>query len=157
MRACAGSGPSPTRPDALARWPRGPLRGFYPVCVWPSREEIHSRGQVKEITCREVREAETSDGGRASRRFPSRVCAVGFRRNLTKVLFCCLPATVRDWATPRFPGLLGRIRGLHSALRAAYRFCSSLPSQILKVYTLAWSLALTGSLMHGTLKQHKTS
>lgn len=151
MQACARSGPSPTRPDALARWPRGSLRASFPVCVRPNQEEIYSRGPVKKITLREVRKRETDEGGRASRRghlrFSSRECAVGFRRNLTKITLLLLAATCsHSPATPRFPGPLGRIRGFHSStLRAACRFCCSLPSQIVRAYTLAWSLALTGS------------
>lgn len=143
--------PLPNPPGCACAVATRVFEGFSPVCVRPNQEEIYSRGPVKKITLREVRKRETGEGDRASRRghlrFSSRECAVGFRRNLTKITLLLLAATCsHSPATPRFPGPLGRIRGFHSsALRAACRFCSSLPSQIVRVYTLAWSLALTGS------------
>lgn len=99
--------PLPNPPGCACAVATRAFKGFSPVCVRPNQEEIYSRGQVKEITRREVRKPETGEGGRPNRRghlrFSSRECAVGFRRNLTKItfLFAC-PRPVRT-ARPR-PG-----------------------------------------------------
>lgn len=157
MLAYTRSGPSPTPSGRACAVATRALAGFSPDWVRPNQKEICSRGPRKGNNSRGGEETRNRLGSPCQPSWTPQVSLLGrvsAEPHQSHFSVAC-PRPV-PFAQPGRAQVSGKDLGSSGkdgggAPLVVFWFCSSLPSQIPKVCTLAWPLALSGSQMHRTL------